>query len=458
MLYIGKYLINAKDTVSGSYMIKDGTKTIADYAFAECTSLASITIPDCVTRIGDYAFCRCTSLASITIPDSVTSIGWCAFYRCTSLASITVGGNNKYYLTDEYGVLYNIDRTRLVAYPGVSPMKDYSLPGTVTGIVEDFNSCKNLETIYIPKGVIYVYFYNCSSLKTIKYGASSAEWDKVEKYGIDSSVEIIFVDETIRETVVDEENDVTFEYVSNFYDGEVNLNVERELDGAAFEVISTQLDINKNEIYDITMTVDGIETQPSGKIKIKIPIPEGYDPAKTFVYHVNTITGRVENMNAVYENGYLVFETDHFSYYAIVEVNESSSETPSNPTTKPNEPAFKFEIRKPSTTTISYGDSIILHAAIEGTLPDGTEIVWTADNTNFVMNVSPDGTTCEITPSSSGDTNITATVYDKDGNIVSSDTQKMTSKAGFFDKIIAFFKKLFGLNKVIPEVFKGIIK
>ncbi len=134
------------------------------------------------------------------------------------------------------------------------------------------------------------------------------------------------------------------------------------------------------------------------------------------------------------------------------------STNPSEPTTKPSEPAFKFEIGKPSTTTISYGDSIILHADIEGTLPDGAEIVWTADNANFVMNVSSDGTTCKLSPTSSGDTNITATVYDKDGNIVSSDTQKMTSKAGFFDKIIAFFKKLFGLNKVIPQIFKGVIK
>ncbi len=463
------------------------------YAFENCTSLESVTIPDNVTNIDYDAFSYCTSLKNITIPDSVINIGHGVLYKCTSLKSITVGGNNTHYLTDEHGVLYNIDRTRLVAYPCASPMKDYSLPGTVTGSV-DFRGCKNLETIYIPKGVSSVDFENCDNLKTIKYGASSGEWDEVHKYGINSSVEIIFADETIRETVKDEENDVTFEYVSNFYDGEVNINVERELDGAAFDVISTQLNINRNEIYDITMTVDGVETQPSGKIKIKIPIPEGYDPAKTFVYHVNPISGRVENMNAVYEDGYLIFETDHFSYYAIVEVNESSSsETPtepstnptepstnptepttrptepttkptepstkpSEPTTRPSEPAFKFEIRKPSTTTISYGDSIILHAAIEGTLPVGAEIVWTADNANFVMNVSSDGTTCKLSPTSSGDTNITATVYDKDGNIVSSDAQKMTSKAGFFDKIIAFFKKLFGLNKVIPEVFKGIIK
>ena len=47
-------------------------------------------------------------------------------------------------------------------------------------------------------------------------------------------------------------------------------------------------------------------------------------------------------------------------------------------------------------------------------------------------------------------------IYDAEGNIVSADTQTMTSKAGFFDKFVAFFKKLFGATKVIPQAFNGI--
>ncbi len=120
-------------------------------------------------------------------------------------------------------------------------------------------------------------------------------------------------------------------------------------------------------------------------------------------------------------------------------------------------PAYKFtmSIRNPSVTTISYGDSIILH--VDGNnLPAGATIKWSASNSNFSYSVSDDGTTCKITPKSSGDTTFTATVYDEDGNAVGYDTQVMTSKAGFFDKIIAFFKKLFGLTKTIPQIYKGI--
>ena len=116
-----------------------------------------------------------------------------------------------------------------------------------------------------------------------------------------------------------------------------------------------------------------------------------------------------------------------------------------------------ISILKPSTTSINYGDKIILHASINEELPVGWEIKWTVDNNRFDYSVSTDGSSCTISPSSSGNTTFTATVYDEFGNVASSDSQTMTSKAGFFDKIIAFFKGLFGMTKTIPQVFKGII-
>ncbi len=116
--------------------------------------------------------------------------------------------------------------------------------------------------------------------------------------------------------------------------------------------------------------------------------------------------------------------------------------------------SFKMSIRKPSTTTISYGDSIILHADMNEALPSGWTVKWTADNGNF--SYSANGETCTITPSKSGDTTFTVTVYDENGNVIGTDTQIMTSKAGFFDKIIAFFKKLFGLTKTIPQIYKAV--
>ncbi|MGN0542115.1 MAG: leucine-rich repeat protein [Acutalibacteraceae bacterium] len=116
-----------------------------------------------------------------------------------------------------------------------------------------------------------------------------------------------------------------------------------------------------------------------------------------------------------------------------------------------------FSLRTPSTKTIKYGDSIILHTDLSKALPACWRIEWTASNGNFDIEVSANGSTCTITPKSSGETTFTATVYDAEGNAVLTDEQTMTSKAGFFDKIGAFFKKIFGLTKTFPEAFKGIL-
>ncbi len=55
---------------------------IGEYAFADCSSLTSVTIPNSVTSIENNAFYRCHGLTDITIGNSVTSIGNNAFLSC----------------------------------------------------------------------------------------------------------------------------------------------------------------------------------------------------------------------------------------------------------------------------------------------------------------------------------------------------------------------------------------
>ncbi len=114
----------------------------------------------------------------------------------------------------------------------------------------------------------------------------------------------------------------------------------------------------------------------------------------------------------------------------------------------PSEPVKADVIKQPTQTTISYGDAIILHVDASK-IPAGGYVEWSADNGNFTY--SANGDTCRIDPNKSGSTTFTATIYDAQGNAVAKDEQTMTSKAGFFDKIIAFFKKLFSLTKVIQQ-------
>ncbi len=74
VLYIGKYLIRAKTSISGEYKILYGTECISDEAFYDCNKLTSVIIPDGIKYIGDYNFSHCEALTSVTIPHTAVII------------------------------------------------------------------------------------------------------------------------------------------------------------------------------------------------------------------------------------------------------------------------------------------------------------------------------------------------------------------------------------------------
>ena len=91
VLYIGDCLIQAKRGLTGSYIVKEGTRLIINEAFAG-SNLTDITIPNTVTDIGVGAF-QYSDLTSIIIPNGVTKIWAGAFLHCTSLKSVTLSNS-----------------------------------------------------------------------------------------------------------------------------------------------------------------------------------------------------------------------------------------------------------------------------------------------------------------------------------------------------------------------------
>ena len=132
-----------------SIEIPDSVTSIGDGAFGECRSLRSIEIPDSVTSIGDKAFMNCNSLRSVVISDRVTSIGDNAFIHCDNLTEITVAAGNVKYCSED-GVLFDKNKTTLMCYPGNKSGSSYTIPGSVTNIVEGtFAGCTRLSKILV---------------------------------------------------------------------------------------------------------------------------------------------------------------------------------------------------------------------------------------------------------------------------------------------------------------------
>lgn len=73
-----------------SVVIPNSVTTIGSMAFADCSSMTSVTLSDAITVIDEKTFAGCSSLESITIPNGVTTIGYNAFANCYGLASVTL--------------------------------------------------------------------------------------------------------------------------------------------------------------------------------------------------------------------------------------------------------------------------------------------------------------------------------------------------------------------------------
>lgn len=136
-----------------SVVLSQSVAWLDNWAFLNCSGISSLTMPKGVTGIGYAAFRGCGSLTSVTIPASVIDINSAAFSDCNSLENIAVDGKNIYYISVD-GVLFNKNRTTLVAYPSGKKGTAYTIPKGVTSIgANAFSYCRNLIDVTIPENV-----------------------------------------------------------------------------------------------------------------------------------------------------------------------------------------------------------------------------------------------------------------------------------------------------------------
>lgn len=161
--------------------------------FLNCASLEEINFPDKLERIGSFSFCNCTSLRTIKIPANVSIIESAAFGGCCKLEDFQLDESNTHFSVVN-GVLFNKDKTKLIAFPCGFKSRHYSIPEEVKiigagsflssqiesitfpsslEIIEGwaFRFCNNIKTINIPDSVIDIgelAFEFCTELEKVK--------------------------------------------------------------------------------------------------------------------------------------------------------------------------------------------------------------------------------------------------------------------------------------------------
>ncbi|MBR4051221.1 MAG: leucine-rich repeat protein [Clostridia bacterium] len=79
--------------------------------------------------------------------------------------------------------------------------------------------------------------------------------------------------------------------------------------------------IRSLHFYDINLIYNNSTVQPDGTVTVKIKLADGVDPAKCKVYHVtDDIVNPLVRFASTIDGNYITFETDHFSEFAVIEV------------------------------------------------------------------------------------------------------------------------------------------
>ena len=282
------------------YLIPNTVMLINAYAFSSCSVLERVTVPNSVTDTGISVFSDCTSLKSISISNSITEISADTFTNCTSLESVIIPDS-----VTEIGDY---------AFINCSLLKSVTIPDSVTSIWNDtFLHCTSLTSVTIPDSVTligarafgYIDWNNKVEGFTI-YGTAGSE---AENYATENG--FVFMDVNS----VEHKDDSTG--ISVTAKADADLNVSKITDEQSISDVNRMLAEGENVVnfYDISLVKDGEKVQPEGIAEVKIPC----DNKNAKVYRVeadNTLT----EMNSYYQDGFIVFHTEHFSLYIVAEV------------------------------------------------------------------------------------------------------------------------------------------
>lgn len=355
------------------------------------------------------------SVTKVVVADGVTSVSAYAFASCRNLKEAVLPPS----LTElSMGMFSDCG------------FESFDIPDTVERIGRGtFNYCTLLESINIPYGVkeIDSFAFNYCDLKTVTIPGS------VKKLGYASADLEVVVGECI------------FAYNENLETVIIENGVE-EIGGAAlFDAHAL-----KNVVIPDSVKTLGVAAFGSCISLESLVIPASVTRIDTgALYNCGNLTdiyykGSQEQWNEIeISEEFHSFDgiTVHYDYVAIEDVIPEDGQI----------------IRTPSTDTIKYGDTLILHSGIEA-LPEGMKIVWMAEGEGVTLTPSENTLTCKVSSVENGSVTITATLTDTEGKPVTDAAgneikteQTVNSKVNFIYKMISFIKNIFGFSRTILQ-------
>ncbi|GEM_PF-2215041 len=390
-----------------STVIPEDVSCIAAYAFCNCKGLKNVVLPESVTEIDEKAFYCCSDLEGITLTDKVESIGEYAFYNCTSLKKIEIPDFVK-----EIGGY---------AFAGCSGLTEFSFPNGI-GVINKglFSGCGNLEKVTVPQSVGRIdnlAFEGCLSLESVNYSgtyAKSKEMQILNKKG-DNNYLIYsewhyYIPETITVSVLPDKT------------------VYHEWEALDLSGIRITADYAEgfSETIDSYFTFSPSVTGSAGTQRVTV-----------------AYMGREADFEVAVEHDFrsYVYNCDESVGVDGTETAkcENCDETHTRVVSGTAKPFPSYRIKNRSVfdgQTVDYRTSIEISAEAQNC----SDIEWFVSGASFRI-ISED--TIEI-EEARDDFSVCFTAKDLDGTQVISEKETVFVKHGFFDRILGFFRYIFG--------------
>ncbi len=227
--------------------VKNGTKRIADGAFADNKSIKSVVFPSGLEAVDAYAFQYCENLDGVTLPAGIKTLGAEAFGHCAALKSINIPAS----LTTYEYAFYMSGIESVVIENGAEEISRNA-----------FEKCRELTSVTIPsslKSIGMAAFIDCTALKDIEIPSSVTSIGK-KAFGNIENLAIIGAKGSAAETYA-EENSINFVSSEKIIGisitrlpSKLNYNYKDSVDTSGMIVVANYSDGTQEEIKGYTVS------------------------------------------------------------------------------------------------------------------------------------------------------------------------------------------------------------